>query len=279
MSYRATDYGSLYARNLLLCDFYTEVATSHHHAVSRVKYLVDIVHAVLVLDFSDYLDWAVVLVEQLLYLEHVLLRPYERVRDEVHVVLHSQLDEVSVLVGERWQIDSHAWHVHALAAAKLAVVQHLAYQALLVLLYHLEVYLAVVEENVVAQRKVLHNVLVRHCHALLVGQHVWVADYLHPVAGDHLYWLARLGLCGSYLRTLGVNQDSQFVGHGARVLYHSHESLVVDVRGIGSHYVNSGLVEAAYELDVATKVRYCRYYFCVLAHLLLIYYCLYCQFV
>ena len=93
------DQHTLDAGDLLRRDLDTEVATGHHHAIGGFENLVDVVHALLVLDLSDDLDGTLVRVEDLLDIQHVLLATDEGMSNEVQPIGDGPLDVAPVLFG------------------------------------------------------------------------------------------------------------------------------------------------------------------------------------
>ena len=81
-------------------NFDSEVTTSDHDTIARVDDLVDVVNTFLVLDLSDDLDVALVLVEDRLDLLDVLLVTDERVSDELDLLGDRVQDVATVLLGE-----------------------------------------------------------------------------------------------------------------------------------------------------------------------------------
>ena len=86
--------------DLLSGNFDSEVTTSDHDTIARVDDLVDVVNTFLVLDLSDDLDVALVLVEDRLDLLDVLLVTDERVSDELDLLGDRVQDVATVLLGE-----------------------------------------------------------------------------------------------------------------------------------------------------------------------------------
>ena len=93
------DEHTLDAGDLLRRDLDTEVATGHHHAIGGFENLVDVVHALLVLDLSNDLDGTLVRVEDLLDIQHVPLATDEGVSNEVQPIGDGPFDVAPVLFG------------------------------------------------------------------------------------------------------------------------------------------------------------------------------------
>ena len=140
------DDHTLDRRHLLSRHFDSEVTTSDHNPVAGVDDLVDVVDTFLVLDLSDDLDVALVLVEDGLDFLDVLLIADEGVSDELNVLRDRVQDVATVLFGERRQVDAYARDVDALAATELTVVLTDREELVAFLLLYVEGKSTVVEE-------------------------------------------------------------------------------------------------------------------------------------
>ena len=155
--------------DLLSGDFDSEVTTSDHDTIARVDDLVDVVDTFLVLDLSDDLDVALVLVEDRLDFLDVLLVTDERVSDELDLLGDRVQDVATVLLGERGQVDAYARDVDALAATELTVVLTDREELVAFLLLYVEGKSTVVEEDASTYGYVVDEVHVVHVDDFVVG--------------------------------------------------------------------------------------------------------------
>ena len=246
------DEDTLNAGDALLRHLDAQVATGYHHAVGHFEDFVDIVHALLVLYLGDDADVAALRVENLADVQDVLAVAHEGVGDEVDVAVDGIVDVAAVALGQRRQVDAHAGHVDTLPAAQGGLVLHLAEQGAGGLAHYGQLQVAVVDEDVDASIDVAHKVGIADGDALAGGLTRGVADNLHTVARMEVDGLRRHG--GTHLGALGVHQDGDAVGDGARVVDELVQPLEVQMRGIEADDVHPGLKELAYKIHLATLV-------------------------
>ena len=102
---------ALYAGDEFLRHLDPQVATRHHDTVGHVENLVDVVHTLLVLDFSNDTDVASGVVEQTAHFEHVLAAAHKRMSDKSDVSVNGKADIRLVPFRQGGEVDTHARHV------------------------------------------------------------------------------------------------------------------------------------------------------------------------
>ena len=90
------------------------------------------------------------LIENLLYLQHISCGTDERVGNEVNVFLYRQQDVAPVLLGQCRQLDMLSRHIHTLVRPQVALILYLRHQHRTGALNDFHVQRAVIEEDVVA---------------------------------------------------------------------------------------------------------------------------------
>ena len=230
-----------------------EVATSHHDAVYAVKYLVNVVDALLVLNLGNDLDWAVVCVEDVLNLLDIFCAAHERVGDEVELVLNGPKDEALVLLGERRQLDAHARDIDALAPIlDAAAVLNCADEVVALLRVDVERDLAIVNEDLLANREVVNETCVGDAEELARRVLLRIALDDNLLAGlEHDRLVA---WSGANLGTLGVYENCDFVRNLTSVLYDATDTLMVHMGRVAADNVHASLMELADELYIATNI-------------------------
>ena len=260
------DEPGLDARNLLLGHLDAQVAPGYHHAVCGFEYFVDVVHALLVLDFGDNLDRTFILVEDGLDVEHILFAAHERVGNEVNLLFDGIADVADVALGERGEVDAHARHVDTLAGSQFAVVERLAQQFVILFAAYDKLEFAIVDEDVAAHLQILGEVGVAYPDVSVTGEGPFAAGNAHEVARGKRQ-IATLGQCGgTHLGSFGIHQDGYLVGDGAHVVDDFAESLFLQVGRVHANDIHAVVVELFDEVDIATRVGYGCYYFRVFGH-------------
>ena len=230
-----------------------EVAASHHDAVYAVKYLVNVVDALLVLNLGNDLDWAVVCVEDVLNLLDIFCAAHERVGDEVELVLNGPKDEALVLLGERRQLDAHARDVDALAPIlDAAAVLNGADEVVALLRVDVERDLAIVNEDLLANGEVVNETVIGDAEELARRVLLRIALDDNLLAGLEHDRLVAWG--GANLGTLGVYENCDFVRNLTSVLYDATDTLMVHMGRVAADDVHAGLMELADELYIATNI-------------------------
>ena len=95
----------MYQRNAFSRNLYSEVSPGDHYAVTVCEYVVEIVHALLIFDFGDYLQMASPLVQDGLDFLEVIGASNERVCDEVDIGLDCPVYEFLVFFCQCRQVD------------------------------------------------------------------------------------------------------------------------------------------------------------------------------
>ena len=238
-----------------------QVAACHHDAVGHLEYLVDVVHALLVFYLGDDFNVAAVCVQYFLDVEHILLVAHKGVGNEVNVLLDAKKDVVAVFLGQRRQVDAHARHVDAFSAAQGGLVLHFAQQAVVRLLHHQHLEVAVVDKHAVTQIQVVHEVGIAHGDALARGFTAGVAHDLHTVTG-----LKRNRFCqggSAHFGAFGVHEYADAVGHRTHVVYDFFLPVIIQVGGVHAHHVHSCVEQLFDEFHLATFVRDSGYNLCL----------------
>ena len=157
-------------------DFYAQIAARDHDSVCGLNDGVDVVHALLILDFGDNLHpFAAVLAENFPDSLHVRRLTHERRRDKVEVVLNAEDDVRYVLFCQRGETDMHARDVDGLIRGECPGVGGLANNLRVADFLHVQFDKPVVDENPLSALYLLREIRVRH------GDHALVA---HDVAGS-----------------------------------------------------------------------------------------------
>ena len=230
-----------------------EVTTSHHDAIYAVKNLVYVVDALLVLNLGNDLDRAVVSVEDVLNLLDVFCAAHEGVGNEVELVLNGPKDETLVLLGKRWQLDAYARDVDALAAIlNAATVLNCADEVVALLCVDMERDLAIVNEDLFANRKVVNETCVGDAEELARRVLLRIALDDNLLAG--LEYDGLVAWSGANLGTLGVYENCDFVRNLTSVLYDATDTLMVHMGRVAADNVHTGLMELADELYIATNI-------------------------
>ena len=230
-----------------------EVSTSHHDAIYAVKNLVYVVDALLVLNLGNDLDRAVVSVEDVLNLLDVFCAAHEGVGNEVELVLNGPKDETLVLLGKRWQLDAYARDVDALAAIlNAATVLNCADEVVALLCVDMERDLAIVNEDLFANRKVVNETCVGDAEELARRVLLRIALDDNLLAG--LEYDGLVAWSGANLGTLGVYENCDFVRNLTSVLYDATDTLMVHMGRVAADNVHTGLMELADELYIATNI-------------------------
>mmetsp|Transcript_83454 Transcript_83454/g.150549 ORF Transcript_83454/g.150549 Transcript_83454/m.150549 type:complete len:264 (-) Transcript_83454:451-1242(-) len=116
----------LHQPHLLDVDFHAHVASGYHDAIACLDDLVDVVDALLILDFGDDLDGAAANAQGVPDELHVTRILHEGGGDEVHTLRNAKLHQVlDVLLLQHRELHLHARQVHVLLLADGDVVQHL----------------------------------------------------------------------------------------------------------------------------------------------------------
>ena len=154
-------------------DLHPQVAPGHHHAVSHLDDVQQVVHALPVLDLGDDADVVpAVLVQALPDVPDVAGLADEGGGNEVKVVLRAELQILPVFLGEGGQQDVHAGDVDGLVAGQGAAVVHRAQNVVAPDLPDAQLDEAVVHQHPVARLELLVEVLVGDGHPPPVAGHV-----------------------------------------------------------------------------------------------------------
>lgn len=249
------DEAALYAGNLLLGHFNTEVATGYHHAVSNFEYLVDIVDTLLVLDFGDNLYLAVVGIEYLLYGQHVLTVAYKRVGNEVDIFLDGVENVATVFLGEGGQVDAHTGHVDTLARTQLAGILCDTQKIVFVLFEYTEFELAIVDEYHTVDREVFGEIDIRHVNLLMSSIGIGVTGHAHDIAGRKGDGPVVLDKGRSHFGAFGIHENGYRIGDSSHVVDNTVKPFGIEVSRVHSHHIHSVFVQRAHEVYIATLVR------------------------
>ena len=243
-----------------------EVAARYHDAVWGVKYLIEIVDALLILYFGYDLDRAVVGVEYLLYVVDIAGAAYKGVGYEVDAEVYGVAYVGAVALRERGQRYAGSRYVYALAWAQPASVLRGGCYAVAVYAVYEEVYLSVVYQEVVAGLDVVCYVGVAQVYRVAGGDAAGVACESHFVARSKLYGhVVEVG-CGAYLGTFGVHEYGYGWRHGPNVFYYFTESVELKMGRIHSHHIQAVVVKGLYKFFVTSLVWYRSDYLGKLLH-------------
>ena len=168
-------------------NLHAQVAPGHHDAVGGRYNLVQVVHALLVLDFGDDADIVpAVLVELGPDVLHVAGLADEGGGDEVEVVFAGKFDVLPVLLGEGGEQDMYVGDVDGLVAGQGTAVLHLAVNLAALNLLHQQLDEPVVHQNPTAGLHLIVEVGVGDGDPVLIAGHVLGGeDELVPhVQGD-----------------------------------------------------------------------------------------------
>mmetsp|Transcript_3464 Transcript_3464/g.15235 ORF Transcript_3464/g.15235 Transcript_3464/m.15235 type:complete len:408 (+) Transcript_3464:532-1755(+) len=132
------DHHLLGKSDLLGGDLHAEVAAGHHDAVGVLEDIVEVAHALLVLDLGDDLDvLSAVFIQNFANHLDVLAGLHKGHCDVVHLVHAGEfLNVLDVLLLENVELDLNAGEVAVLALAELLGVDNLALQIFLVENFH-----------------------------------------------------------------------------------------------------------------------------------------------
>ncbi len=156
--YRLSDQYTLDTWDLLLWHFDTQVATGNHDAECHIQDLIGIVNAVLVLDLGNDLDRAVQFIQDLLNRQHILFAAYERVGNEIHIVLGRQRNEITITPGDGGQADAHPRYIDTLATSHNAIIQDTAEQIARSDSNHFQINLAIIDQHIVAHFHLIRDI-------------------------------------------------------------------------------------------------------------------------
>ena len=143
-------------------DLHAHVAAGNHHAVGHGQDLIDVVHALLVLQLGDDAHVGVVLIQQAANLHHVLGAAAEGRRHKVKALLDAKEQVLPVLGAHVGHGQMHAGDVHALPVLDGSAVLHQTGDVRLRPLQHLHADEAVVQHDLAAGVHILGQVLVAH---------------------------------------------------------------------------------------------------------------------
>ena len=194
-------------------DLHPQVTPGHHDAVGGLQDLVDVVHALLILDLGDDAD--LLAAEAVQYLPHRLniSGPADKGSgNEVEIVLHAELDVAHILLRQGRQMDMYAGDIDALVGREGAAILHGAADVLSIDLLYLQSHQAVVNEDLLA------------CGYLFMEFRIGDGDQVHVplhLAGGQGKEIAclqrdRLGLKtpNADLRALGIQDGCHWAAHG-----------------------------------------------------------------
>lgn len=111
-------------------DLNAEITARDHDPIGDLEDGVEVVHALLILDFGNDLDVMALRAKDVANVQDVLLTPDEGGENHIDAVLDAKLQVSLVLLRQRGKVDVRAGQVHALLAADLAIVDGTAAQRL-----------------------------------------------------------------------------------------------------------------------------------------------------
>ena len=234
-------------------NFHTQVAPGHHNAVGGGQDLVQVVHALLVLDLGD--DLYIVpaaLVEDGSNSLHIRRPADKGGGDKVEVVLHTEADVRDVLLGEGGQLDMDPGDIDGLVGGQGAAVLHGADDFSVLDAVHPDGHQAVVNENLLAGGQLLVELGVGNGHPALVAHHLLggQGEGVSRLQGDGF----RLKAFDADLRPLGVQNGGHRAAHGVPDAFqHVHPFQVLGVTAVGKiepGRVHAGADEGADQLLV-----------------------------
>ena len=204
------DHHLLHPEDSLQWDLHAEVAARDHDAVAQPEDVVVVAQALVVLNLGDDPDGRTSrVVQDVPDLENVAALADERCGDEVHVVHHTEADDVvEVFFGERGQVHGDAGEVAVLPLADGGAVEALHPHGARVDVggHDLEHDAPVGHEDVIASLDVASHPLVRHREQVFVSDDGVVGgqcELFAPLQCDGLTVLERTG---ANLRSFGVQE-------------------------------------------------------------------------
>ena len=252
------DDGLLDLRQLLKRNLNAKVAAGYHDAVCLVENLLYVVYAFHVLDLADDLNiFLAVCLEDLLDVADVLCGTGEGSSDKVDVLRQTELNILTVLIGNELHVQLDARYVDGLAVGERAAVERLAHNVGAILdLLDLECNQTVVDQDAGARLNVIRQAFISDGNDGVVTLDITGGQReLLPL--NDLDLAVLIGL-GTDLRTLGIQHDAD--RHAkllAGCLNSVHASLVLLVRAVAE--VHTGNIHACldhlgqYSISCGTK--------------------------
>ena len=118
---------ALQNRKILEGTFHAEIASRHHDGISLVDDGVNVLHGVLILDFSNDLRWTRMVGHQFLQQRHISGRTHEGEREVINVQLQTHSDIGAVFFSECWEINFRSGKIDVAAVSKFAAHLHFAF--------------------------------------------------------------------------------------------------------------------------------------------------------
>ena len=163
----------LQARHILQRHFYAQIAARHHHAVHHAENLVNVLHALHVLNFGNNVDgMAVILLQDVTNLHNIVRAARERSRNEIITILDGKENILMVFFADEGHRQVRIRNVDALVVAHHAAVEHAADDIRPINAFHLHPNQTVVNQDAAADGNVLRQFLVGDGHALFVALHL-----------------------------------------------------------------------------------------------------------
>ena len=246
------NYAALNARDVFLRHFNTQIATSHHHAVGYFQNFFYIVYALLVLNFGDDFNIALLLFEYLANFQDVFFRTHKAVGDEINVVVDGKEYVVAVLLRQSGQVDTHARHIDTLARSQRGFVLHGTSHTISVLFCNAQSEVTIVNQDLRTHSHIPHKFGVAYADALLRG--------LLPRQSSNLHCFASFECDGgvtnrcAHFRSFRIHQQSDVAGNLAHIINYALHAFRPLVSRVQAHYVHAFIIEFLYQRYVATCV-------------------------
>ena len=202
-------HGNLCGRNL-----HTQITPGNHDTVSSGQDVVNVVHALLILDLGNNLDIvSAVLLEHLTDGFHISGAAHEGSGHEVKVILHAEADIGNIAFSQGRELDMRAGDIDGLVGRQDAAVFHSADNILVPDLLHPDGYQTVVNENHLSGFHLVGQIGVSHGNPGLIACDV-ICGQGKGVAGVQFNALALKAL------------DTDFRSPGIQNRCHSHAHTV-----------------------------------------------------
>ena len=253
--YALLDETTLYAGNLLLRYFDSEVSAGNHHTVCNFENLIDIIDTFLIFDFSNDFYLAVMSIENFLYSQNILAVTHKRMCDKVDILINGIKNITTVFLGKGRQIDTHTRYIHALSRSQLTGILRYAQQVIVVFFEYTELQFTVVDEHDAVHRKVFGKIDIRHIDCVVRGKGIGISCHTHDVAGSKRDASVVFDKGGSHFGAFRIHENSDRIGNGPHVIYDTIEAFGIEVGRVHSHHIHTVFVKRAHEIYFATFIR------------------------
>lgn len=252
-----TNQHALNAGDFLLCHLDTQVATSDHDTVGHIEDFIDVIHALLVLNFGDDFHIAVMCIEDGLHIEDILLGTNEGMGHEIDVFGACEFEVMTVFFRQRRKIDADTGDIDGFTLAEFAMVGRFGNEDIVAFIDDGESDLAIVNEDGAADGNIGDEIGVVHRDTLVGSDTAGITDHFHAVTGFENQETIRAALGengGSDFGAFGVDEDGDLFADGTHVGDQMANAIVGQVGGVHTDYIEAAVVEIADKIDVTALV-------------------------